>query len=89
MAIGLGAGAMYPLLHGMEKRGWLKSTHRRIGGRGRRVYVANRTGLDALKSGRERVRKFGLVKLIIALVGPPALAQSIIIAAWPKALLLW
>jgi PadR family transcriptional regulator PadR len=53
----LGFGTMYPLLHGMEKRGWLKSERKRIGGRSRRAYVATRTGRQALKSGRERVRK--------------------------------
>ena len=53
----LGPGTMYPLLHGMERRGWLKSERQRVGGRSRRVYVATRTGRDALKSGRERVRE--------------------------------
>jgi PadR family transcriptional regulator PadR len=53
----LSFGTMYPLLHGMEKRGWLKSEKKRVGGRIRRVYVATRVGREALKSGRERVRE--------------------------------
>ena len=53
----LSFGTMYPLLHGMQKRGWLKSEKKRVGGRIRRVYVATRTGREALKSGRERVRE--------------------------------
>ena len=53
----LGPGTMYPLLHGMEKRGWLKSNKEKAGGRSRRVYVATRTGRQALKAGQERVRE--------------------------------
>jgi PadR family transcriptional regulator, regulatory protein PadR len=54
---GLGPGTMYPLLHGMEKKGWLKSGEETVGGRSRRVYVATRTGRQALKTGKERVRE--------------------------------
>jgi PadR family transcriptional regulator, regulatory protein PadR len=53
----LGPGTMYPLLHGMEKRGWLKSVKQNVGGRTRRVYVATRTGRQALKIGQDRVRE--------------------------------
>jgi len=53
----LGPGTMYPLLHGMERKGWLKSMKEKVAGRSRRVYVATRTGRMALKSGRERVRE--------------------------------
>jgi PadR family transcriptional regulator PadR len=53
----LGPGTMYPLLHGMEKRGWLKSAKQKVAGRRRRVYVATRTGRQALKIGQEQVRE--------------------------------
>jgi PadR family transcriptional regulator PadR len=53
----LGPGTMYPLLHGMEKRGWLKSVKQNAGGRIRRVYLATRTGRQALKIGQDRVRE--------------------------------
>lgn len=53
----LGPGTMYPLLHGMEERGWLKSSKEKVGGRSRRVYVATRGGHQALRMGRERVRE--------------------------------
>jgi PadR family transcriptional regulator PadR len=53
----LGPGTMYPLLHGMEKRGWLKSVKQNAGGRIRRVYFATRTGRQALKIGQDRVRE--------------------------------
>lgn len=53
----LGPGTMYPLLHGMEKKGWLKSSQDKVNGRPRRVYMATRTGRQALKAGQERVRE--------------------------------
>lgn len=53
----LGPGTMYPLLHSMEKRGWLKSAKKKVGARSRRVYVATRAGREALKVGREQVRE--------------------------------
>ena len=53
----LGPGTMYPLLHGMEKKGWLKSATEKVAGRSRRVYMATRTGRQALKIGEERVRE--------------------------------
>jgi PadR family transcriptional regulator, regulatory protein PadR len=53
----LGPGTMYPLLHGMEEKGWLKSSSEKVGGKTRRVYVATRAGRQALKSGQERVRE--------------------------------
>jgi PadR family transcriptional regulator, regulatory protein PadR len=53
----LGAGTMYPLLHAMQKKGWLKSSKKRVAGRTRRVYVATLAGRQALKSGQERVRE--------------------------------
>ena len=53
----LSPGTMYPLLHGLEKRGWLKSNMEKAGGRSRRVYVATRIGRQALKAGKERVRE--------------------------------
>ena len=53
----LGPGTMYPLLHGMEKKGWLKSVNEKVEGRSRRLYVATRAGRQALVTGRERVRE--------------------------------
>jgi DNA-binding PadR family transcriptional regulator len=53
----LGPSTMYPLLHGMEEKGWLKSSSEKVAGKTRRVYVATRAGRQALKSGQERVRE--------------------------------
>lgn len=53
----LGAGTMYPLLHGMERRGWLRSEERLEGGRKRKIYVATAAGRRALAKAREQVRE--------------------------------
>ena len=53
----LGAGTMYPLLHGMERRGWLRSEDTLVGGHKRKVYVATAAGRRALAKAREQVRE--------------------------------
>jgi PadR family transcriptional regulator len=53
----LGPGTMYPLLHGMERRGWLKSEQRLVEGHSRRVYVATAAGRKALRHARVQVRE--------------------------------
>jgi PadR family transcriptional regulator, regulatory protein PadR len=53
----LGPGTMYPLLHGMERRGWLKSEQRLVEGHARRVYVATAEGRKALRQARVQVRE--------------------------------
>jgi DNA-binding PadR family transcriptional regulator len=45
-------GTLYPLLHGMEKRGYLISRLERIGRVGRRVYAATEAGRQALSVAR-------------------------------------
>jgi PadR family transcriptional regulator, regulatory protein PadR len=53
----IGPGTMYPLLHGMERRGWLRSSDRYIEGRKRKVYLATRTGKKTLDQARAKVRE--------------------------------
>ena len=53
----ISAGTLYPLLHGLEKRGLLTVTDERNGSSTRRVYRATRTGRAALKAGRAKVRE--------------------------------
>jgi len=53
----LGPGTLYPLLHGMEAQGLLRSKAASGGGRPRRVYTATAAGLKALKEGHEKVRE--------------------------------
>jgi PadR family transcriptional regulator len=53
----LSAGTLYPLLHGMERRGYVRSAEKRSGKSTRRVYRATPKGREALKEARERVRE--------------------------------
>lgn len=53
----ISAGTLYPLLHGLEDRGYLTATDQRNGGSMRRVYRATRAGRTALKAGKARVRE--------------------------------
>lgn len=51
----LSPGTLYPLLHGMEAQGFLRSKNAGGGGRQRRVYTATDAGRKALKEGHEKV----------------------------------
>jgi DNA-binding PadR family transcriptional regulator len=53
----LGPGTMYPLLHSMERRGWLKTQTLVISGKRRKCYTATRAGKTALSEAVERVRE--------------------------------
>jgi PadR family transcriptional regulator len=53
----LSAGTLYPILHSMEQRGYLKSQVTQANGRNRRFYRATRMGRKALANARERVRE--------------------------------
>jgi DNA-binding PadR family transcriptional regulator len=53
----LGPGTMYPLLHSMERRGWLKAQTLVISGKRRKCYTATRAGKAALKEAVGRVRE--------------------------------
>jgi DNA-binding PadR family transcriptional regulator len=53
----LSAGTLYPLLHGMQRQGYLKSQMTQKDGRNRRVYRATPLGRKALATARQRVRE--------------------------------
>lgn len=53
----IGPGTMYPLLHSMERRGWLRSSETRIDGRKRKVYFATRAGKKTLEQATIKVRE--------------------------------
>ena len=53
----LSAGTLYPLLHGLEKKGYLKSKEERLGNRIRRIYRATPLGKKALESAKVKVRE--------------------------------
>jgi DNA-binding PadR family transcriptional regulator len=50
-------GTMYPLLHGLEKRGYLCSSQERAGKSARRVYSITPSRRRALKKAKQRVRE--------------------------------
>jgi len=53
----LSAGTLYPILHGMERHGYLKSQMTLKNGRQRRVYRATAAGRKALGTARQRVQE--------------------------------
>lgn len=53
----LSAGTLYPLLHGLEGRGYLRSKSLRAGKRLRRVYRATPLGRRVLEDAKEKVRE--------------------------------
>jgi PadR family transcriptional regulator PadR len=53
----LSAGTLYPILHGMERTGYLRSRTTARGGRSRREYRATAEGRRALVTARKRVQE--------------------------------
>lgn len=53
----LGAGTLYPLLHGLEAKGYLRSFVKQEGRVNRRFYTATPRGRRALVASREKVRE--------------------------------
>jgi DNA-binding PadR family transcriptional regulator len=51
----MGPGTIYPLLHGMERRGWLRAEQQLVNGRRRKVYAATAAGRNALAQARHYV----------------------------------
>jgi DNA-binding PadR family transcriptional regulator len=51
----IGPGTLYPLLHGLERSGLLKSVLRNVGGHSRRVYKITSAGRKALDKARDKV----------------------------------
>lgn len=50
-------GTLYPVLHGLEEKGYLTSTEERCGSTARRVYRATPAGTKALAAAKLRVRE--------------------------------
>jgi PadR family transcriptional regulator PadR len=50
-------GTLYPILHSLEKRGYLKSEEERSGKSARRLYKITASGRRALKAAKLRVRE--------------------------------
>jgi PadR family transcriptional regulator PadR len=50
-------GTLYPLLHGLERKGYLRSTEQRSGKSKRKVYRATALGRKALEGAKGKVRE--------------------------------
>ena len=50
-------GTLYPILHGLEKKGYLRSRVERDGKTSRRLYAATPLGRRALKAALSKVRE--------------------------------
>ena len=53
----ISAGTLYPMLHRMEEKGYLKSSETSEGKSRRRVYRATSAGRKALAAAKEKVRE--------------------------------
>jgi DNA-binding PadR family transcriptional regulator len=53
----MSAGTLYPILHGLERKGYLRSHEERKGRSARRVYEVTPQGRKALRAARRRVRE--------------------------------
>jgi DNA-binding PadR family transcriptional regulator len=53
----IGAGTLYPLLHGLERKGYLRSAKQLREGRVRRLYRATAAGRRALDAAKAKVRE--------------------------------
>lgn len=53
----ISAGTLYPMLHGLEKKGYLTSRQERTGRRSRRVYELTEQGRVALIEARAKVKE--------------------------------
>jgi len=50
-------GTLYPMLHALERKGYIKSKAKGPGRRARKVYRATKKGRDALRLAKTRVRE--------------------------------
>jgi len=53
----LSPGTLYPMLHRMEKKGYLKSEKEIVKGKVRRVYSITGPGMDMLTGAKSKVRE--------------------------------
>jgi PadR family transcriptional regulator, regulatory protein PadR len=53
----LSAGTLYPILHGLEAKGYLRSYKEQAGRSSRRIYRATASGKRALTLAKDKVRE--------------------------------
>lgn len=51
----LSAGTLYPMLHSLERRGYLRSREKRLGRTARRLYRTTAQGRTALEEAKEKL----------------------------------
>ncbi len=69
----LGPGTLYPLLHELERDGYLQREARVVGGRVRKYYTATDEGRRALREAREKIGE--LVREVLQGHGPATLVE--------------
>jgi PadR family transcriptional regulator PadR len=50
-------GTLYPILHGLEKKGYLRSSEQRRGKSRRKIYRATPLGRKALAASKDKIRE--------------------------------
>jgi DNA-binding PadR family transcriptional regulator len=53
----LSPGTLYPIVHGLERKGLLRSRRQQVNGKIRRVYSATPSGRKALQAAKQKVRE--------------------------------
>jgi DNA-binding PadR family transcriptional regulator len=53
----VGPGTLYPILHRLEEKGYLRSTQQLVRGKGRRVYSITRRGRAELRHATAKVKE--------------------------------
>lgn len=53
----LSAGTLYPMLHAMERKGYLRSREKKSGRSIRRLYRATPKGVKALEEAKDKLRE--------------------------------
>jgi len=72
----VGPGTLYPLLHRLEKSGWLKSTGKTVKGKRRRYYRITKKGRIALVEAQPKLLAF-----VAGILGPSVLLSTAAAAA--------
>ena len=54
---GISPGTLYPILHSLEKEGYLKSSPENVGGKIRKYYRITKRGEKILENARKKIRE--------------------------------
>jgi PadR family transcriptional regulator PadR len=70
-------GTLYPILYGLEKKGYLKSTEEPAGRSRRKVYRATRRGKLALQAAKKKIRELFSRGGQVARQGPKRICSAV------------